>query len=332
MLLAAAASIGFALSSYAKTAPADARPMDAIPAILKLFSSYQVVGMGEGPHGNLEGHAFRLKLLRDPGFPEAVDDILMECGTARYQDTMDRYVRGDEVPRQQLRRAWEDTTNPGTNCDKPMYEEFFTAVRNVNVALPREKKLRVLLGDPPIAWEAIRSRSDLRKWNMQRDPHAFAVLKRESLSKNRKALVIYGDGHFQGRGFPANSLTNLIERNGTRLIAVSMQYGGLIKLEPSVAAWRTPSFAMIRGTTIGQKYYAQFYPLPPAPGWNTVRMQDQFDAVLYLSAKAPTMTLIPKSLCADGAYMKMRLARLDAVSSSQGGSQSLKKICADLLR
>jgi hypothetical protein len=306
--------------------------MDAIPAILDLFKTYQVVGLGEGPHGNLEGMAFRLKLLRDPRFPTVVNDILVESGTARYQGVMDRFIRGEHVPRQELRRAWEDTTNPGTNWDKPMYEEFFTAVRSVNSTLPRDKQLRVLLGDPPIAWESVRNRSDLRRWNMQRDAHAFAAVKRESLSKNRRALVIYGDGHFQGRGFKDNSLTNLIERAGIKMITISVRYGELIKIQPSVASWKIPSFAMIRGTTIGQKYYAQFYPMPPAPGWNRVLMQDQFDSVVYISAKPPTMTLIPKSLCLDQAYMKMRMARLDAVASPAGGSRSLRKICADLTR
>jgi hypothetical protein len=329
-LVGAATCLAFAITSYAQSTPPDAVPMNAIPAVLDLFKTYQVVGLGEGPHGNLEGHAFRLKLLRDPRFPELVNDILVESGTARYQDAMDRYIRGEQVPRQELRRAWEDTTNSGTNWDKPMYEEFFTAVRTVNATLPKDRKLRVLLGDPPIAWEFIRKRSDLRSWNMQRDPHAFAVLKRESLLKNRKALVIYGDGHFQGRGFKANSLTNLIERNGTRMITISVQYGPLIKIQPSVASWKTPSFAMIRGTAIGQKYYAQFYPMPPAPGWNRVLMQDQFDSVLYLSAQQPTMTLMPKRLCLDAAYMKMRIARLNAVAPS--AVDNLKKLCADLTR
>jgi hypothetical protein len=328
--MATAASIVFAVTSYAQTSPADAVPMDAIPAMLDLFKTYQVVGLGEGPHGNLEGAAFRLKLLRDSRFPTVVNDILVESGTARYQEVMDRFIRGENVPRHELRRAWEDTTNPGTNWDKPMYEEFFTAVRTVNSALPRDKQLRVLLGDPPIAWEFVRNRSDLRRWNMQRDPHAFAVLKRESLSKNRRALVVYGDGHFQGRGFKANSLTNLIERSGIKMITISVQYGGLIRIQPSVASWKTPSFAMIRGTTIGQKFYAQFYPMPPAPGWNRVLMQDQFDAVVYLSAKPPTMTLMPKSLCLDEAYMKMRIARLNTVAPS--AVDDLKKLCADLTR
>jgi hypothetical protein len=81
----------------------------------------------------------------------------------------------------------------------------------VNAKLPRDRQLRVLLGDPPIAWEFVRTRSDLRRWNMQRDAHAFAVLKRESLARNRKALVIYGDGHFQGRGFKDNGMEHGVD-------------------------------------------------------------------------------------------------------------------------
>jgi hypothetical protein len=320
----------FVSTVTATTNVTEAVPLQAIPAILDLFKNYQVVGLGEGPHGNLEGHAFRLKLIRDPRFPTIVNDILVESGTARYQEVMDRFIRGENVARQDLRRAWEDTTNPGTNWDKPMYEEFFTAVRTVNATLPKEMKLRVLLGDPPIAWEFVRKRSDLRRWNMQRDPHAFAVLKRESLSKNRKALVIYGDGHFQGRGFKDNSLTNLIERAKVTMFTISTRYGDLIKLQPSVATWKTPAFALLKGTVLGKKYYAQYYPMPPAPGWNTVLMQDQFDAVLYLSPKPPTMTLMPKSLCLDAVYMKMRLSRLNVVAP--GSTESLTKVCADLTR
>jgi len=326
----AAMVIAFTVNVYAQSAPPDATPVDAVPAILDLFKTYQVVGLGEGPHGNLEGAAFRLELIRDPLFPSVVNDILIEMGTARYQAVMDRYISGETVPRQELRRAWEDTTNPGTNADKPIYQEFLAAVRGVNATLPKEKRLRVLLGDPPIAWEFVRNRSDLRRWNMQRDAHAYAVLKRESLSKNRKALIIYGDGHFQGRGFPALSLTRLIERDKVKIFTISTKYGNLIKLQPSVKSWKAPSFARLRGTVLGKKFYAQYYPMPPAPGWNTVLMEDQFDGVVYLGPNQPTMTLMPKSLCLDAAYMKMRIARLNAVAP--GSVDDLKKLCAALTR
>jgi erythromycin esterase-like protein len=80
------AGMAFTVTSYGQPTLPDAVPADAITGILKLFNSYQVVGLGEGPHGNLEGHAFRLKLLRDPRFTEVVDDILVESGTARCSD------------------------------------------------------------------------------------------------------------------------------------------------------------------------------------------------------------------------------------------------------
>jgi len=108
----------------APTKVTEAVQLQAIPAILDLFKTYQVVGLGEGPHGNLEGLAFRIKLIRDPRFPTVVNDILVESGTARYQAVMDRFIRGESVTHQELRRAWEDTTNPGTNWDKPIYEDY----------------------------------------------------------------------------------------------------------------------------------------------------------------------------------------------------------------
>lgn len=327
--------LSMASTAHAQATVRDAVPSPAIPAILDLFKHYQMVGLGEGPHGNREGHLFRLALVRDPRFPSMVNDILVESGSARYQAEMDRYIAGESVPRQQLRRAWEDTTNPGTNWDKPMYEEFFTAVRNVNAALPAERKLRVLLGDPPIAWESIGNRADLRRWNMQRDAHAGVVLRRESFARGRKVLAIYGDGHFQGRGFKPASLTNLVEREGVKLFTISTRYGDLLKLQPTVASWKSPAFAMLRGTVLGKKFYAQYYPLPPAPGWNTVLMEEQFDGVLYLGPAPPTMTLIPPSLCRDADYMKMRLARLAITSARTDSSDpagSLRKLCADLTR
>ena len=38
------------------------------------------------------------------------NDILLEGPNARYQDLMDRYVHGENVPVESLRRAWDDST------------------------------------------------------------------------------------------------------------------------------------------------------------------------------------------------------------------------------
>src|SRR5687768_10004190 len=138
--------------ALAQTLAKPAVPLEPITAILALFKEYRLVGLGEGPHNNIEGHRFRLSLVRDPRFPTFVNDIVVESGSGRYQDVMDRYVNGEAVPYAQLRRVWEDTTSQNTVFDKPIYAEFYTAVRDVNRTLSKEKRIRVLLGEPPIAW------------------------------------------------------------------------------------------------------------------------------------------------------------------------------------
>ena len=41
-----------------------------------------------------------------------------------------------------------------------MYEEMLRAVRDVNLTLAPERRLRVWLGNPPIDWDAVTSPAD----------------------------------------------------------------------------------------------------------------------------------------------------------------------------
>src|SRR5262245_17923679 len=68
------------------------------------------------------GSAFRLALIRDPRLAGVVNDVVVEFGTARYQDLMDRFIGGEEIPRFELRRVWEDTTQIEFDWDLPIYE------------------------------------------------------------------------------------------------------------------------------------------------------------------------------------------------------------------
>lgn len=146
-------TLNVARNAESQRAPAPpAVPIEPIGAIVEAFRSCSIVALGEGLHGNEQGHAFRLALIRDPRFATIVNDIVVECGNAKYQDVMDRFVRGDEVPYEALRQVWQNTTQISGVWDRPIYEEFFRAVRGVNASLPRERQLRVLLGDPPVDW------------------------------------------------------------------------------------------------------------------------------------------------------------------------------------
>ena len=186
-----------------ETRPRPAVPVEPISAILDAFEQHAIVALGD-PHGNEQAHAFRLSLIRNPRFAAAVDDIVVEWGNALYQDVMDQFVRGDDVSDAELRKVWQNTTQPGQGNDRPITEGFFRAVREVNASLRPERRLRVLLGDPSIDWDAVESPADHQEWLRLRDTHPAALTRREVLEPDRRALVIYGGIHLQRRNLLSN--------------------------------------------------------------------------------------------------------------------------------
>ena len=88
-------------------------PVEPIAAIIEAFGTQNVVTLTD-PHGNVQVQAFLLSLVRDSRFPEAVNDIVIETASARYQDALDRFVRGDDVETSALRRAWQEHTTPNS--------------------------------------------------------------------------------------------------------------------------------------------------------------------------------------------------------------------------
>ena len=83
-----------------------ATPLEAIPAILDAFRTYRIVSYPGGHTDGNEVHAQLRALIRDPRFASTVNDIVVEFGSSRYQDLMDRYVRGDDVSESAVRVAW----------------------------------------------------------------------------------------------------------------------------------------------------------------------------------------------------------------------------------
>lgn len=181
----AAASIPNA--SCQSNAMTSAVPVPAARAILDAFRSHSLVALADA-HGWEQLHAFRLSLIRDKEFPRVVNDIVVEFGNARYQDVMDRFVRGSDVPYKTLRHVWQDATQVNAVWDQPIYEEFFRAVRSINATLPSERQIRVLLGDPPVDWSA--GLQDAGRLTPHRDQHAADIIAREVVAKQHRALII----------------------------------------------------------------------------------------------------------------------------------------------
>jgi hypothetical protein len=309
---------------------------EPIPGILDAFRTHQIVALGEGAHNNNQSHAFRLALIRDPRLPFVVNDIVVEFGSARYQGVMDRFVRGGDVPYAELRKAWQDTTAAHPLWDVPIYEEFFRAVRAVNASLPSDRQLRVLLAGPPINWDAVTTHEDIMRWMEKGDPLARDMIAREVLSRNRRALVVYGDGHFlrhgrlRGMEGPAPTLLNLIEATGVSVFSIwTNTTVQLERMQRDVASWPVPSLTVVRGTRLGTldfKYFGGVETAPPS------RMEEQFDAVLYLGpVSSITFSELPAALCADDDYTRMRLARVSFAPSGVDVAE-FRKQCGPYLR
>ena len=287
--------------------------LDARSAILDAFRVHQFVALGDA-HGNVLGEAFQLALVRDPRFAAAVQDILVESGNSRYQDLVDRFVRGEDVAPDALQRVWLDTTQQ--QVASMQVPELFTTVRSLNASLAPERQLRILLGEPPIDWSSLQTADELRKWEAEplsdRDQFALELVRREVFAKNRRVLALYGAGHFF-RKVIRQSLVTLLEGGGTKAFTIwTNATADMAAMQADVASWPVPSLAHLQGTVLGQKGIEEYF----GPSGKTIPqqwrapMQEQFDAVLYLGPLSSITLARPQPWPCSAPAFPERLRRL----------------------
>jgi hypothetical protein len=254
----------------------DAQPVSAVDGILAAFDQYPLVAIGE-THGVKELGDLYQAIVRAPGFADKADAIVVEFGNAFYQSVIDRYIAGEEIPYEELSHVWRDVVGAGFgSLDAPMYEQFFTAVRDVNQTLPADQRLRVLLGDPAVDWGTVTSAADLDSAMQSRDTYFANVVDTEVMQKGLKALIITGGAHlsrgpapmivsFDGAGStqgavspdmpeqPKLMLDILDEKYPDQTYVVQVHTGFIdsqcnTDTESKFAGWSTPALAPVKGT------------------------------------------------------------------------------------
>jgi hypothetical protein len=331
------------------TRPRPATPQDAISAILDAFRTCRVVSFPGGHTEGNEGQALLRSLVRDPRFASRVNDIVVEFGSSRYQDLMDRYIRGEDVPESAVQHAWLNAVQAGTALDNPNTAAFFRAVREANATRPAAQRTRVLLGDPPIDWENVRDKADYRKWVVQRDSYPADLVRREVLARNRRALIVWANGHLMRQeiltnydmtNWQAQTIVSVIEAQGGPPVFTVRAEGSLSQWQPDAASWKPMSLALVRGTIVGAADFSEFenpgqrysirgdddfVPIP-RDQWVKRRLEDIVDAVLYVGpAAGRTSAAISRTLCADPAYIKMRLDRIALLGIAE--ADKVKRDC-----
>lgn len=324
------------------------RPQEPIGAIVDAFRTHDLVALSDA-HGNLQTQMFLRTLVADPRFATVVDDIVIEVANARYQDEMDRYLRGEQISIEAVRPAWQNTTVANQIW---VDETLFEAIRATNASRPREQQLRVLLGDPPIDWTEVRTRDDHFRWLAMRDSYPAALVQVEVLAKHRKALLVWGHLHFQRRQIMSNfdmsdwrmqTIVSLIERaSPAKVFAIWRLDDELARLVPGIASWPVPSLAATRGTSLGDVDVARLSPAParmafkgdvlvpvPQEQWLSLPIEEQLDAVLYLGPKARmTDVTVPTLACSQPGFLQERLRRIALTGIPTFEADRVTAICA----
>jgi hypothetical protein len=303
-----------------QSSSAEPKPIKAVEEIIEVFDRFPLVALGE-IHWCLNEHEFIAALIKHPAFANKVNDIVVEFGNAKYQPIMDRYIAGETVAHTELQRVWRNTTATSMVWDAPIYRQFFAVVRGVNKGLPQRKQLRVLLGDPPVDWDAAKTREELLPL-MPRDEHFVDVVEREVINKKRKALLISGTAHLR-RCCLAGPLgvTARVEKSHPGAVFVVMPHQGFQEgneeLEARLVSWPKPGLALVTNTWLGNLSPDLIFPAMimrtspdrpwvPAPSpFKGMIIQDVTDAYLYLGPKASLRyDSIPPEVQRDEAYQR----------------------------
>jgi hypothetical protein len=313
----------------AKPAGAEPKPEPAVSAILAAFDKYEVVGMPEA-HGMKDLDDFILLLIRNPLFPDKVNDIAVECGNSMYQSILDRYIAGEDVPFVEVQKVWRNTTQ--SMCgNSAFFEQFFPLVRAINQKLPSEKRLRVLAGDSPIDWDHVKTAEDYLKFLSQRDPTTASVMEKEVLSKHRKALMLFGTFHLFHGVRNAVSTYEKDYPNVTFIIEEVWYFSANASSHQNpFAKWEPQSLAKIKNTWIANVGLDSFAPPPVMIDTNCKAtsgfpeslqkpMGELVDAILYLGpGDLRLKEQLPANIALDIDYMT-ELERRDSLSNPFGG-------------
>ena len=232
-------------------------PSDPTEMVFNALESYQVVAIGEA-HGLRQQHDWLQSLVTDPRLPARARHLVVEFGNSLHQSTVDRYVAGEDVPAAELQAVWRNTTQALTLAwEQQIYGDFFRAVRDVNADLEPSDRLRVLLADPPIDWDALSGPGEYAHFMADRDRFFAQTVIEQVLRQGHRAILISGSGHFRrvAPSAPASGVVSLIEAEAHGSVFVMHPVVGFgpetTSIEARLADWPTPSAVSLDNSWLG---------------------------------------------------------------------------------
>ena len=307
--------------------PAVIHERDIVRAIVDQFDKSDVVGLGE-LHGSQADQHLRFQIIHSKAFARKVHIIVVEGLNALYQEDLDRYIRGEDVPLAQVQKTWRDSTGIFVGpVILTVYQQFLSEVRSVNRGLPDRFKLRVIAADPPLDWAKVQSAADFRSILATRSEFGAEVIEREALRKQQKALLVFATAWLtrNKQDMTANGVAPWTDTIGARLdrdfpgrlYVIAPVRGGdypdTAKLEKLIGMPASPVLLRLRGTAFGTLDANEFITGnsavllgAPAPAFRFYRdgttTAEVADACIYRGTRPDSLVRPDPSYEADAAY------------------------------
>jgi hypothetical protein len=294
---------------------------DIVKAIVDQFDKSDLIGLGE-IHGCQADQDLRFQIIHSKDLARKVPIIVVEGLNSLYQQDLDRYIRGEDVPLEQVQRVWRDSTGIFIGpVILTTYQQFLREVRTVNRGLPDRLKFRVIAADPPLDWAKVQSSADFRSILGKRVEFGAEIIERETIGKRQKALLVFASAWFtrNKQHKTANGLVPWTDTIGGRLdrdfpgrvyVVASLrsgEYPVTAKLEELIGTPASPVLLRLHGTVFGSFDANEFGPAnASAPNVHSyidgTTMAQVADAVIYRGRVADRMVQPDPSYEADAAY------------------------------
>ena len=260
----------------ASAAGAQLRHTRVVERILDAWKTADVVCLGED-HDRYYDNELRIALVQHPAFPRTVRVIVVELANPVHQDLLDRFMLdGAAMSRDELAPIWRDASNPEV-WESPIYEQLLRAIREVNLRLPRDQRVRVLGGDSRVDWSKITRPEELIPL-MNRGGNIREIIATQVLDAHMKALAIYGAGHCSklGTGFPGELAGRYVKE---RFWSISplIRMAGIGKGRAVFGLGADPAYVVVADSKWAATPVEEMLPLPYA----RFAVGRVYDAIVY---------------------------------------------------
>ena len=232
------------------------------------------------------------------------------------------------------------------------YEQLFPLVRAINQQLEPRKRLRVLAADSPVDWSQLSRQNiaDAPEEFFDRDRSIASVMKKEVLSKNRKALMLFGVFHLIHGPSDDSVAVASYERDYPNVTFVICDLTFFrADLQGSsrnpFAAWPVPSLTLAKGTWLGALDISHFFP-PPIWFDKDCKVVNEFhnadlrtpmaklvDAFLYLGpTELALKEQMPADIALDADYMKEMHRRDTLIGDPEATTKTQKELDESIVK